>query len=374
MSDGIVPGIQPDRLKALLKQMLNVYSPSGKEEEILDFVSGYLSSHGLPVTRQQVDEHRSNLLVLPRDPEDVSLCFVGHLDTVSAYDLDEFGFREENGAVYGLGAADMKAGCAAMIETFTVMAEAGRIPPEVGLALVVDEEEENSGARALVDEYNFPWAVIGEPTNLVPCLGHFGYLEVQLRTRGKRAHPAVPEHGQNAIAGMLQLLLSVTEFASSKAGELVYNIRDLSVFPLGFVVPENCEAWLDFHLPPNSRMDVVKSELEQLIRETSSTSPPFEAELRFEETHAGYMISPDRPMVKLLKQVYDSMSLAWEPADFRSDSDANILWAAGVDPIILGPGRLEEAHTPEECVSFAQVLDAARVYLDLALRMPESTS
>ena len=369
MTSDIIAGIQPARLKALLKQMLDVYSPSGKEEEILDSVSTYLSGYGLHITRQEVDEHRSNLLVLPEDPEDVSLCFIGHLDTVSAYDLDEFGFREEGEAIYGLGSADMKSGCAAMIEAFTVLAESGHLPPQVALALVVDEEEDNSGARALSDEYNFPWAVIGEPTNLVPCLGHYGYLEVQLRTKGRIAHAAVPEHGQNAIAGMLQLLMKVTEFAASKSGELVYNIRDLSVLPLGFVVPEHCEAWLDFHLPPNSRMDVVKNELEQLIGEVSHNPPAFEAELRFEETHAGYMISPERPMVRTMKRVFEGLSLAWEPADFRSHSDANILWAAGVDPIIFGPGRLEEAHTPEECVAFAQVVDAARVYLSLALEI-----
>ena len=362
--------IQPRRLKALLKEMLDLYSPSGKEEEILEFTAGYLARSGLPVVKQRVDDHRSNLLVVPEDPDQVRLCLVGHLDTVAAYDLDEFGFREEGDRVHGVGAADMKAGCAAMIEVFTVLAESGNLPSDLAMALVVDEEEDNSGAKALVEEYDFPWAIIGEPTNLVPCLGHYGYLEVLLRTRGKRAHPAVPEQGQNAVTGMLRLLLKVTEFTASRSGELVYNIRDLSVFPLGFVVPDSCEAWLDLHLPPNYAMDILKTELEQLVNESSRTHPPFAAELRFEEVHAGYRISPERPVVKALRQVYDGMSLGWEPSDFRSHSDANTLWAAGVDPIILGPGRLEEAHTREEYVAFPQVVEAARIYLNLASSLP----
>jgi len=41
----------------------------------------------------------------------------------------------------------MKAGCAAMIETFTVLqAKNSKLPP-VGLALVVGEEEDNSGPK-----------------------------------------------------------------------------------------------------------------------------------------------------------------------------------------------------------------------------------
>jgi acetylornithine deacetylase len=359
--------VQPLRLKNLLREMLNLYSPSGKEEEILEFIEGYLDKHSLPVTRQKVDQHRYNLLVLPGDPQAVSVCFLGHVDTVAAYDLAEFGFRQEANNIYGLGSADMKSGCAAMIETFTVLAEHGILPSTVGLALVVGEEEDNSGARALIDEYKFPWAIIGEPTDLAPCLGHYGYLEVLLRTHGRRAHPAVPKQGPNAIIGMLQLLLSVTEYATSKQGGLVYNIRDLSVLPLGFFVPESCEAWLDLHMPPDYGIDGIKNELEVLVSSCSRKIPVIEAELQFEENQAGYRISQERPIVETLKQVYDSLSLAWQPADFRSHSDANILWTAGIAPIILGPGRLEEAHTPDESVSFTQVLEASRIYLNLAL-------
>jgi acetylornithine deacetylase len=364
--------IQPARLKRLLKDMLDIYSPSGKEEEILEFTEGYLHRHGLPVIKQKVDQHRFNLLVLPEDPRKVSLCFVGHLDTVAAYDLAEFGFRQEGESIYGVGSADMKSGCAAMVETFTVLAEYGSIPPTVGLALVVGEEEDNSGAHTLVDEYHFPWAVIGEPTDLAPCLGHFGYLEVLLRIQGRRAHPAVSKQGQNAIIGMLQLLLNVTELATLKQGGLVYNIRDLSVLPLGFFVPESCEAWLDLHMPPDYGINGLKTELEDLVASSSRKTPLLETEISVEENQAGYRISPETSIVKTLRQVYDSLSLPWEPTDFRSHSDANILWTAGIAPVILGPGRLEEAHTPDESVSFTQVLEASRIYLNLALFMSQT--
>jgi acetylornithine deacetylase len=61
------------------------------------------------------------------------------------------------------------------------------------------------------------------------------------------------------------------------------------------------------------------------------------------------------------------MRVAWETQDFRSHSDGNVLWGAGVDPIIFGPGRLETAHTPEESVNFRQVVQAAQLYLNFAL-------
>ncbi|HEY49417.1 MAG TPA: M20 family metallopeptidase [Dehalococcoidia bacterium] len=357
--------IQPERLKNLLKALIDIYSPSGKEEDVLEYTNDYLVAQGLTVTKQEVDENRFNILVFPEKDDEMVLCFVGHLDTVNAYDIEDYGFTDEGDTVTGLGATDMKSGCAAMIEAFTVLAKKGGMLPPIGLALVVGEEEESDGAKALVEEYSFPWAVIGEPTNIMPCLGHYGYLEVLLRTQGRRAHSSVPEFGQNAIETMLRLLLEVMDYTSSSP-TLVYNIRQLMGFPGGFVVPDACEAWLDLHLPPDSRIDVLKAELEQLVEAAGQNIPDLNGYIRFEDTYSGYRISPERPLVKKLEEVYRRMSIPWEPQDFRSHSDGSVLWTAGVNPIILGPGRLEEAHTPEESVAFPDVLQAARLYLNLA--------
>jgi acetylornithine deacetylase len=361
--------IKPDRLKKLLIELVDIYSPSGKEEEIVEFAERYLKKYGLAVSKQEVDENRFNLIALPEGKDEVNLCFVGHLDTVTAHDLEDFGCHEEGDNIFGLGTADMKAGCAAMMETFVALAGRKKAFPPVGLALVVGEEEDSSGAKALVREYSFPWAVIGEPTSLMPCLGHYGYLEVLLRTEGKRAHSSMPELGKNAIEAMLRLLLQITEYAGSAPHGMVYNIRELSGFPGGFVVPDTCEAWLDLHLPPNARLDVLKRELEQLVEAAGADITDLNTRLKFEETHAGYRISEDRPFISRLKATYTRMSLPWEPQDFRSHSDGSVLWAAGVDPIVLGPGRLEAAHTPEESVSFQQVVQAAQLYLNLALNL-----
>jgi acetylornithine deacetylase len=364
---GMSMDVQPERLKNLLKALVDIYSPSGKEEEIIEYVEVYLKDHGLPVIKQGVNENRYNLVVLPENKDELDVCFMGHLDTVTAHDLEGYGFSEEEDSIFGLGTTDMKAGCAAMIEAFTVLAERGGALPPVGLALVVGEEEESDGAKTLVREYTFPWAVVGEPTGMVPCLGHYGYLEVLLRTRGKKAHSSLPELGQNAIETMLKLLLKVTEYITSIPKGVVYNIRQLSGFPGGFVVPDTCEAWLDLHLPPDSRVDVLKAELEQLVEEVDEGNQSLDTYIRFESTQSGYRISPKRPLVKKLKEVYKKLSLPWEPQDFRSHSDGNVLWASGVDPVILGPGRLETAHTPEESVDFRQVIQAAQLYLNFAL-------
>ncbi len=358
--------VNPERLRGLLEEMVNIYSPSGKEEEVIAFVAQHLQSHGVNVRLQEVDEQRCNLIALPGGQDRIELCLVGHVDTVTAYDLEAYGFEMNGDEVRGLGTVDMKSGCAAMVEAFTVLCNAGEPMPPVALALVVDEEEDSAGAHTLVDEYHFPWAIVGEPTELVPCLGHYGYLEVFLRARGKRAHSAVPEVGQNAIEAMLRLLLHITNFATSEGSRLVYNIRELSGLPSGFVVPDLCEAWLDFHLPPDMRMDSLKADLEKIMAPDAVGLASLDLYMRFEDTFAGYEISPERAFVKRLKHVYEKMGREWDSQLFRSHSDGNVLWAAGIDPIVLGPGRLDLAHSQDEGVPFAEVVAAAELYLNVA--------
>jgi len=62
-------------------------------------------------------------------------------------DLDDYGFYQEDDVIYGLGTADMKAGCAAMMEAFTVLSQKSGAAPPVGLALVVGEEENGYGCQ-----------------------------------------------------------------------------------------------------------------------------------------------------------------------------------------------------------------------------------
>ncbi len=357
--------IQPQRLLTLLQRLIDIYSPSGKEEEIVDFLHGYLKRRGLPVMRQSLeDDSRQNLLVMPHDG-DLEMALVGHLDTVTAYDLDHYEYRKNDDVITGLGAADMKGGCAAMIEAFVSLWEATPSPPPVGLALVVGEEEEGDGAERLVEEFHVPWAVIGEPTELHPCLSHYGYIEIQIVVRGIRMHPSLANRKRNPIEVMLSLIARIAHYVKQEQPDIVYNVRDLFSSRAGFVVPDWCEASLDVHLPPLAPVGQITMELEEILAEEHRDDPDLDVTVRFITIDSGYELPEKGPVVEALKQFYRGRNLPWRPEPFRSHSDANQLWAAGIKPILLGPGSLEHAHMPEESITFSEVLLAAELYLEL---------
>ena len=361
--------IDPVRLRQTLLEALDIYSPSGKEEDIQLFFEQRLQAAGTQVVRQYVEEERFNLLAtMGAGPP--QLLLVGHVDTVPAWDWEEFGPGEEDGIIRGLGSADMKGGCVAMVEAWLALAT---LPPEerpaAGLLLVVGEEENGDGSSRFLQEEQPPWVVIGEPTGLTACLAHYGYLEAGFLTRGRRSHSSLPELGHNAVESMLRVLLHLARdpLFDREASGVVYSIRELSSSRAGFVVPDRCETWIDLHLPPERVPEAVAETIRRQATAAKSLIVDLDLEVSFDFAAQGYDLGPATPLWQALKATYPRLGLTLRRDAFRSHSDGNLFYAAGSKPLILGPGALETAHTPEEQTSFAEVVAAAKIYAALAL-------
>ncbi|NJD06931.1 MAG: M20 family metallopeptidase [Methylococcaceae bacterium] len=209
----------------------------------------------------------------------------------------------------------------------------------------------------------------GEPTGLAACFAHYGYLETRLVTTGRRSHSSLPELGHNAVESMLRVLLRLWEdplFTREKA-EIVYSIREMSSSRAGFVVPDRCETWIDLHLQPDKDPVLLQDAIRLIAANAAPFIPDLDLHLDFDFASSGYSLGMDNHLAHRLPAIYRSLGMPYRTEAFRSHSDGNLFFAAGTKPIILGPGTLEAAHTPEEHVSFSEVTTAARIYADLCL-------
>lgn len=364
--------IDHDRLCRTFLDLLEIYSPSGKEEDIQLYLEELLSRAGFVVRRQEVEEERYNLLVTMGEGEP-DLYLVGHVDTVPAWDLETFGAREDGEVIRGLGSADMKGGCAAMVEAWLAMA--GALKPEerpsVGLLLAVGEEENGDGSAAFLEQCRPPWVVIGEPTGLAACFAHYGYLEAGFVTRGRRSHSSLPELGHNAVESMLRslLLLANDPLFDRAQSDIVYSVREMRSSQAGFVVPDRCEAWIDLHLPPDKDPNSLQEAIRLLVAGAGRFIPGLDLEVVFDFASAGYSLGTDNRAAELLQRIYPGLGLQLRQDAFRSHSDGNLFFAAGSKPLILGPGSLETAHTPDEQVHRDEIFAAARIYAALCVNM-----
>lgn len=359
------------RLEELLSDAVACYSPSFAEDPVIELFDEALDSRGLPHRRQEVEgpasEDRANLIIeLGSAP--LGMLWLGHLDTVPLLTDEELGARRDGDLLFGLGTADMKSGCVAIVEALAAVKASGvPLTRGVAAALVVGEEEYGDGTEALSPALSAPLTVVGEPTALAPCLAHFGHFELKLSAVGARAHAALPEVGANAILGMLdwvkEILARLPRLPDGDS--LALNLREIRGGESRFVVAERCEALLDVHCPPGVTADRFEAVVEQLRREVQQQHQALQLEWERAFWADGYSLDPAASEILPLVQAFQRLGRPFEPSAFRSHSDAAILAQRGLAPVICGPGRLEAAHTPEEHVSLDEVWEAARLYAAL---------
>jgi acetylornithine deacetylase len=395
--------VNPARLQTLFRDLIDAYTPTGKEQEAIGILQAFFGKAGIPTILQQVDEDRSNLLVLPQgqaeglgdgraNGSEPTMLFLCHVDTVAAPDWESWYWIQHGDRVEGLGASDMKSGCAAVAEAYVSMMEqralaASSVPTDGGsvpttgssvpttgssvpmagglpiaLAFVVGEEEDGAGTARLMEDWRFPLAVVAEPTDLRPCLSHYGYVEAKVLAQGRRVHASVAPLGVSPVAELLRFLLAAIDHFKGRGDGVIYNYRDLSSSPSGFAVPDWCEAWIDLHLPPDVAPAPLIYDLEELLEAQKRERTNLDAKLSFTTVHEGYDLPARGSFWDWARESFAKAGLPFQPDSFRSHSDASLLWHEGTRAMILGPGRLEEAHRSGEGVSWKQVCDAAQLY------------
>ena len=365
----ILGRIDEGQLFTLLTDAVEQYSPSYAEEPAMQVFAARLNECGVRYLRQPLPEGdataadtRANLII-ELGPQPAALMWVGHVDTVPMIDEEEQRMQREGDILHGLGTADMKSGCAAVIEAVIAVVHSGiELRRGLVVALVVGEEEYGDGSEALLDWRTAPLTVIGEPTGLVPCIDHYSYYECLLTVRGARAHAALPEMGASAIHAMLVWMQQIMESGDVAGYGLTISPREIRGGAGLFMVAQQCEAAIDIHAPPGVDRAVIDGVIEQA--RISAAASHARCELQFENLYwaGGYNNDPGNPLIDPLRHAFDRAGLDWQPAAFRSHSDGSLFYQKGSVPVICGPGRLEVAHTRHEHVSLQETLAAARLY------------
>ena len=204
------------RVRPLLEDLIRRRSVTPDDAGCQAVLGERLRSIGFalePMRFGQVD----NLWAIRRgDRPGPSLVFAGHTDVVPAgprqwWHADPFEPTERDGALFGRGAADMKASLAAIvvaIEEF-VGAHPGH-PGAIAVLLTSDEEGPAvDGTTRVVETLksrgeSFDYCIVGEPTS-VRTLGDMvkngrrGSLSGRLTVRGIQGHVAYPHLARNPI-------------------------------------------------------------------------------------------------------------------------------------------------------------------------------
>jgi succinyl-diaminopimelate desuccinylase len=336
--------VSTDALAHRTLQLVDVQSVSRDEQELAELVADALS---LPLV------HRDGCTLLfaaPRSEGRDLVAFAGHLDTVPPQ--DNLPGRIEDGAVWGLGASDMKAGLAVMMELASWIE---RDEPELGVdaAFLFFPREELPASESalpavletgLLDDASL--VVVMEPTDNTLQAGCLGHLTAEIAFAGESAHSARPWQGRNAIEVAVRGLQPVLaeEPREVEVGGLsfveVLSVTEIQGGIAGNVIPDRVTATLSYRYGPDRQPADAEARLRGLLDghaeiERLGNSPPAR-------------VVTDTPLVRRLREAGGfelEPKQAWTPvAEFT---------AHGLDAVNCGPGATALAHKPDERVEIA---------------------
>ncbi|HEX4164280.1 MAG TPA: M20/M25/M40 family metallo-hydrolase [Bryobacteraceae bacterium] len=327
----------------LTRQLIDIESITPDEFEVGNFVWNYLSDlvarFDGRAERLPVEPRRDNIFVCFGQP---TVTLSTHLDTVPPF----FPAREDSTHIWGRGACDTKGIIAAMITAAEQLLAAGH--RNLALLFVVGEERNSAGAKAAAQTpRGSRFLINGEPTGNKLALGSKGALRYLVRASGRMAHSAYPELGESAIDKLLTALARVRAVPlpeNSLLGKSTLNIGRIEGGRAPNVIADSASAELLIRVVDDAV--ALRSAIEQ------AATP----EARAEEV--------------LLIPAVELGSLDGFPTTVVAfTTDIPAFEGAWGRPFLIGPGSIHVAHTADENIPKAELLDAIEIYKRLTLEL-----
>lgn len=349
----------------LLRELVAIDSTSARSNlPVLDVLERHARALGLSTRRMEWTDSgvRKGNLIASRGGEKGGLALVGHSDCVPFDASWEDALRpvEKDGRLYARGAADTKAYLAAAL---SAAARTRQAPLQ--LVFTADEEVGCLGARRLVEEGALRprRAIVGEPTRMIPVLGHKGYCLAEVTVRGAEGHSAYPETGASAIFAAGRLLGEI-----ERVGVELQRDQDPAFSPpftsvnVGLiqggkaknVIPGACTLWFEWRPLPSQEARRGLALLEEACGRVASDR--IQIEVAPQRMDAGVAVPRDSQIVRF---VQDATGNAPETIPFGTELP--YLTALGAEACVFGPGDIRVAHRTGEFVPLAELRRAEEI-------------
>lgn len=320
------------------------------------------------------------------------IVYDSHIDTVgvgdpTAWSWDPFEGKVEGGVLYARGACDEKGSTPGMIYGIALARDLGLCSPdEFTLYYFGNMEEWCDGIApnsfVEVDPGVRPdFVVIGEPTRMLVYRGHKGRLELKITAKGKSAHAASNQLGDNAIYKLLPIIDAISRMEPQLGdheflGHGKITVSDMRVStPSINAVPDEATIFIDRRMTFGETKEQVVAQLRALIPEGQRGAITVEELFYDEPSYTGFVLPVDKyfpawaldeghPLVAAGQRAREAAGLAPAPAGKWNFSTNGIYWAgkAGIPAIGFGPGDEVTAHTTEDSVPLDDVVLATEFY------------
>lgn len=371
----------PDLVERLLVQAVDISSVNVElggpgEAELAAMVAEHLEGLGLKATRQPADGGRGNVVAVLEGRLSPVIAFEAHMDTVATSGSAQARAVRRAGRIHGRGACDTKGSLVAMLEALRLLQS---VPADsrctVVFAATIDEEAGTSGVKQFIkDNQRLDLAVVGEPTGLANVIAHKGLLRFRIHALGSPAHASRPQLGVNAVYAMAPILEALQQEILPRLAAIEHPLVGHPTMAVTTirggvaenVVPAECTLGIDRRVNPGE--DVTEA-LEMI---DGALAGPWAPGIRVVRDEPWLVLPPlntapdNRLVIAMSEARRRVLGSEGDVVGMPYGSNASWLSAAGVPTVVFGPGSIDHAHTDDEWIEIADVVQAAQVLAELA--------
>jgi acetylornithine deacetylase len=366
-----------DEVLAILERLIGFDTESSKSNlELIAYIEAYLADLGIASTRMANEKGDKAALFATIGPTDRGgVCLSGHTDVVpvagQSWTTDPFRLRLAGGKAYGRGAVDMKGFCAVALAHAQLFRDTPLATP-IHLLFSYDEETSCLGVKPPISrmggEFPRPVAVIvGEPTSMRPADAHKSVVIFNTHVHGTEAHSSKPDLGASAIKGAVMLMGELDRIGEEMIARgdptgrfdpphTTVHIGEVHGGTARNILAKLCSFYWEFRGVPGLDPEEIPARLERYGRETvvprlTANGKPFSIETICEVSVPGLAPDPGSAAETL------ALRLAGHnrPITVPYGSEAGHFQNAGLPTIVCGPGSIDQAHQPDEFITFEEL-------------------
>jgi acetylornithine deacetylase len=370
-----------------LRELIRVPSVSGEEAELGAVFADMARKLGFDVEIQPVIGRRANVLVTWRTAEAPTVLFNGHLDTLplpAGWTRNPYEAALEGEWFYGSEANNMKAGLAAMLTALDgIRGRKGRGTVTISAVMGECDTMGLGTVSALERGLRADAAINGEPTALGVLLSHAGVTQLRIESKGHSAHVSQRSLGHNAITDLIRILSGLDEriltFVEDERfpGLPTINVGTIGGGGVPSMLADRAWADIDVRTVPGMSVESICADLERYaaVKSGNGRAPTIAVKSRPAFVNElPYAIDPDAAVVRAVVEAHqlltgDSPRSGTLVPQVFFGTDASHLNAAGIPTCIYGPGRVADINVADERILWKEVVTAADVYEEAALRL-----
>jgi succinyl-diaminopimelate desuccinylase len=332
------------------------------------------------------DEDKPNIILRAGASGGTRLCLNSHMDTVpggetSRWKYPPFGGEIAEGNLYGRGSADAKGCAVAMLMAVRALERTGiGLAGGLDVSIVSDEETGGSiGTQYLLEKgvIEPDLAIIGEITSNRVAIAEKGMLVFTINTKGRTAHASTPWEGVSAISHMAKLIREIEATLDESFKTKRHPLTPPPSYNFGMieggvginVVPDECRVTLDRRTLPGESLDEAETEIAEVIERLRKADSTFEAEYSLLYRANSFETPPDSDIVRSASTACELLGIDPQPIGYQQICDGRFFAEKDIPTIIIGPGTAELAHTPDEHVPVAAVIQAVKLYALAAVEL-----